>query len=91
MAQIKEHRSATVRAAWRTYGQVVLHNGVVIYVDSAAEGGLRIQGRNLRGAWADEIGLWLNWEVAWKESLNYAVRSPLGPCRWISTARDDGL
>lgn len=74
MAQVKDHRSSTVRAAWRTYGQVVLHNGITIFVDSAAEGGLRIQGRNLRGAWADEIGLWLNWETAWKESLSYAVR-----------------
>lgn len=74
MAQVKDHRSATVKAAWRTYGQVILHNGVVIYIDSAAEGGLRIQGRNLRGAWADEIGLWEKWETAWKESLNYAVR-----------------
>lgn len=74
MAEIKDHRSATVRSAWRTYGQVIMHNGVIIYVDSAAEGGLRIQGRNLKGAWADEIGLWEKWETAWKESLVYAVR-----------------
>jgi phage terminase large subunit-like protein len=74
MSQIKDHRSKTVRAAWRTYGQVILHNGIVIYIDSAAEGGLRIQGRNLKGAWADEIGLWEKWETAWDESLKYAVR-----------------
>jgi len=74
MSEIKDHRSITVRSAWRTYGQVILHNGVIIYVDSAAEGGLRIQGRNLKGAWADEIGLWEKWETAWKESLVYAVR-----------------
>ncbi|HEY2641669.1 MAG TPA: terminase family protein, partial [Streptosporangiaceae bacterium] len=65
MAEIKDHRSATVRSAWRTYGQVVMHNGIVIYIDSAAEGGLRIQGRNLKGAWCDEIGLWFKWELAW--------------------------
>lgn len=74
MSEVKDHRSATVRNAWRTYGQVILHNGVIIYVDSAAEGGLRIQGRNLKGAWADEIGLWDKWETAWNESLVYAVR-----------------
>jgi phage terminase large subunit-like protein len=74
MAEIKDHRSMTVRSAWRTYGQVVLHNGIIIYADSAAEGGLRIQGRNLKGAWADEVGLWDRWELAWNESLRYAVR-----------------
>jgi phage terminase large subunit-like protein len=75
MAEIKDHRSLTVRSAWRTYGQVIMHNGVIIYADSAAEGGLRIQGRNLKGAWADEIGLWDKWEIAWRESLVYAVRT----------------
>lgn len=74
MAEIKDHRSATVKSAWRTYGQVILHSGIIIYADSAAEGGLRIQGRNLKAAWADEVGLWEKWEVAWKESLVYAVR-----------------
>lgn len=74
MAEVKDHRSATVRSAWRTYGQVVLHNGIVVYIDSASEGGLRIQGRNLKGAWCDEIGLWDRWEMAWDESLKYAVR-----------------
>lgn len=57
MAQIKDHKSALVKSAWRTYGQVILHNGIIIYIDSAAEGGLRIQGRNLKGIWcvaADE-------------------------------------
>lgn len=74
MAEVKDHRSKVVKNAWRTYGQVVMHNGVVIYVDSAAEGGLRIQGRNLKAAWADEIGLWEKWETCWNESLRYAVR-----------------
>jgi phage terminase large subunit-like protein len=74
MAEVKDHKSKIVRSAWRTYGQVVFHSGLVIYVDSADEGGLRIQGRNLRAAWCDEIGLWKKWEVAWGESLKYAVR-----------------
>jgi phage terminase large subunit-like protein len=74
MGEIKDHRSKTVRGAWRTYGQVVLRNGITVYVDSAAEGGLRVQGRNLKGAWCSEIGLWDRWETAWKESVVYAVR-----------------
>jgi phage terminase large subunit-like protein len=74
MAEVKDHRSKIVRSAWRTYGQVVLHSGLVVYIDSADEGGLRIQGRNLKAAWCDEIGLWQKWQVAWGESLKYAVR-----------------
>lgn len=74
MQQIKNHTSKTVKSAWRTYGQVILHTGTVIYADSAAEGGLRIQGRNLRAAWCDEIGLWDKWDTTWNESLKYAVR-----------------
>jgi len=60
-AEVRDHSSKMVKAAWRTYGQIVLHNGIVIYIDSANEGGLRIQGRNLRAAWCDEIGLWEKW------------------------------
>ena len=35
----------------------------------ADDGALRIQGKNLRGAWCDEIGLWVRWDQAWNESL----------------------
>lgn len=74
MSEIKDHRSKIVKSAWRTYGQVILHSGLVIYADSAAEGGLRIQGRNLKAAWCDEVGLWDKWDTTWNESLRYAVR-----------------
>jgi phage terminase large subunit-like protein len=84
MKEVKSHTSRTVKNAWRTYGQVILHSGIVVYIDSASEGGLRIQGRNLKGAWCDEIGLWLNWEVAWNESLKYAVR--MGRSQIVCTA-----
>jgi predicted phage terminase large subunit-like protein len=84
MKEVKAHTSRTVKNAWRTYGQVILHSGLVVYIDSAAEGGLRIQGRNLKGIWCDEIGLWLNWETAWNESIRYAVR--MGISRIIATA-----
>jgi phage terminase large subunit-like protein len=83
MAEVKDHRSKLVRSAWRTYGQVVMHSGLVIYIDSADEGGLRIQGRNLKAAWCDEIGLWQKWQVAWGESLKYAVR--MGVSKIIAT------
>lgn len=74
MAEVKDHRSKLVRSAWRTYGQIVLHNGTVIYIDSANDGALRVQGRNLKACWCDEIGLWEKWKVAWEESIRYAVR-----------------
>ena len=71
-------------ASWnRSMGELRLRNGSVVYVDGADDGGLRIQGKNLRGAWADEIGLWRRWRMAWEESLRYAVR--IGPARIVAT------
>jgi len=62
-------------AAWnRSMGQLYLVDGTVIYADGADDGALRIQGKNLRGCWADEIGLWVRWRTAWDESIKYAVR-----------------
>jgi len=70
--------------AWnRSMGQMFLRNGSVIYVDGADDGALRIQGKNLRGAWCDEVGLWLKWQTAWDESIRYAVRK--SPARIIAT------
>jgi phage terminase large subunit-like protein len=83
MGEVKDHKSRLVRSAWRTYGQVIMHSGLVIYIDSADEGGLRIQGRNLKAAWCDEIGLWQKWQMAWGESLKYAVR--MGVSKIIAT------
>lgn len=74
VSEVKDHKSKIVRSALRTYGEVVLTNGIIIYIDSANEGGFRIQGRNLKAAWCDEIGLWTKWEIAWGESLKFAVR-----------------
>ena len=44
---------------------------------------MRIQGKNLRGAWCDEIGLWNKWDLAWNESLTFAVR--LEPAQIVAT------
>jgi len=67
----------------RSFAELKLRSGHVIRVASAQDGGLRIQGKNLKGAWCDEIGLWDNWEVTWDESLRYAVRK--GNARIIAT------
>lgn len=71
-------------AKWdRSYGHLRLTTGALIYADSANDGGQRIQGKNLYGAWCDEIGLWKSWRRAWSESLLFAVRK--GPARIICT------
>lgn len=74
MAEIKENKSRVVKHAWRSHGEVILHSGATIRVDSANDGALRVQGHNLKGAWCDEIGLWIKWRTAWDESIQYAVR-----------------
>lgn len=58
----------------RSMGQLYLRDGTVIYADGADDGALRVQGKNMRGVWADEIGLWKAWKTAWDESIKYAVR-----------------
>ena len=72
--EVKNGTSATVAYAHRSYGEIGLHNGHVIYVDSANDGALRVQGKNLTACWCSEIGLWLKWVTAWDESIAYAVR-----------------
>ena len=62
----------------RSLGELLLHDGSKIYLDGADDGGLRIQGKNLRGAWCDEVGLWNQWDRAWNESLAFAVRHAPG-------------
>jgi phage terminase large subunit-like protein len=61
-------------ATWnRSYGQLWLNNGGVVYCDGADDGAYRIQGHGLSGCWGDEIGLWVKWRVAFDESIRYAV------------------
>lgn len=67
----------------RAYGIIRLVDGGNVFGDGANEGGERIQGKNLRGAWCDEVGLWKKWQRAWHESLAYAVR--LDPARIVAT------
>lgn len=79
----------------RSTGQMYLQNGSVVYSDGADDGAYRLQGKNLTGAWCDEVGLWRRrsksgpsesteaWYVAWNESLGLAVR--IGRARIIAT------
>jgi len=77
----------------RSMGQLHLRNGATVFTDGADDGALRIQGKNLRGAWCDEVGLWRistkdghrlgarddALEVkAWDESIQFAVRKEPG-------------
>jgi phage terminase large subunit-like protein len=71
---VKQRKSPLVAYWNRTMGELRLRSGHLVRVASADDGGLRIQGKNLKGAWADEIGLWDKWQTAWSESLGYAVR-----------------
>lgn len=72
--------------AWnRSMGELKLSNGQTVFADGADDGALRIQGKNLRGVWADEVGLWklTQWRKAWEESIGFAVR--LAPSVRIAT------
>jgi len=62
-------------ASWnRSLGELTLHTGGRLYATGAENGAIRLQGKNLRGVLADEIGLWEQWETAWDESIRMATR-----------------
>jgi phage terminase large subunit-like protein len=81
--EVEAGRSRYVASWNRSLGELRLRNGSVIYVDGADDGALRIQGKNLAMVWADEIGLWRRWRIAWEESIRYAVR--IAPARIVAT------
>lgn len=81
--EVDRGASRLVRSWNRSMGDLRLRNGAVIWADGADDGALRIQGKNLRGLWADEVGLWKRWRIAWEESIRYAVR--LSPARIVAT------
>lgn len=67
----------------RSMGELRMPNGSRVYVDGADDGALRIQGKNLSGAWCDEVGLWKQWQLAWDESLAFAIR--VAPAKIVAT------
>lgn len=74
MSEVRQGKSQYVEHAWRTHGEIRLRDGDTIYVDSANDGADRVQGKNLKGVWCDELGMWAKWEQAWDESIKYACR-----------------
>ncbi len=74
LVAVANGRSRYVESWSRSLGVLRLRNGSTIYVDGADDGATRIQGHNLSGCWASEIGLWRRWRQAWEESIRYAVR-----------------
>jgi len=78
-----EQRGGMVSAWNRSEGVIRLGNAHVVYLDGANDGAFRIQGKNLSGLWADEVGLWEKWDDAWNESIRFAVR--MAPARIVAT------
>lgn len=74
MAEVRKGESKYVSQALRSHGEVRLRDGDIVYIDSANDGADRVQGKNLKGVWCDELGMWQRWEQAWDESIRYAVR-----------------
>jgi phage terminase large subunit-like protein len=75
--------SSTYRGWNRSNGQLHLSTGGTVFIDGADDGAPTIQGKNLRALWADEVGLWRRWQMAWEESIRYAVR--IEPAKIIAT------
>jgi phage terminase large subunit-like protein len=72
--EVKRGKSKLVEYWHRSFAEIKLRSGHIVRVASAEDGGLRIQGKNLKGAWCDEVGLWDSWKTTWDESLKFAVR-----------------
>ena len=81
--EVRRGKSKLVEHWHRSYAELKMRSGHIVRVASAEDGGLRIQGKNLKGAWCDEVGLWDAWETTWDESLKYAVRK--GESRIVAT------
>lgn len=73
-AEIESGRSALVKSWNRSLGELTLRSGGRVYATGADNGAIRLQGKNLKGVWADEIGLWEDWATAWDESIRMATR-----------------
>lgn len=81
--EVAAQTSPIVKTWNRSIGELIFHDGTRVYIDGADDGAYRIQGYNLRGVWADEIGLWKKWKTAWDESITFALRK--GRSRIIAT------
>ena len=72
----------------RSAGELYVANGSTVFCDGADDGAERIQGKELRACWCDEIGLWRVVKTrkgeakggihSWQESIEFAVREEPG-------------
>ena len=72
----------------RGNGELYVANGSTVFCDGADDGAERIQGKELRACWCDEIGLWRVVKTrkgeakggihSWQESIEFAVREEPG-------------
>lgn len=81
-SKVNAGRSPIVKTWNRSMGLLELHSGATVHCDGADDGAYRIQGKNLRGVWCSELGLWRQWKTAWEESIGYALR--ISPARLIA-------
>jgi phage terminase large subunit-like protein len=81
--EVERGQSAIVATWNRSIGEMILRDGSRVLIDGADDGAPSIQGENLRAVWADEIGLWKKWQMAWDESIGMAVRK--GEAKRIAT------
>lgn len=82
-AEVDRGGSPIVQSWNRSLHDLRLRNGSVIWADGADDGAPTIQGKNLSGLWADEVGLWKKWQQAWEEAIRYAVR--IAPAKIVAT------
>lgn len=73
-AEVEAGNSNLVQGWNRSLGELTLRSGARLYVTGAENGAIRLQGKNLFGVLADEIGLWTDWETAWDESVRMSTR-----------------
>lgn len=84
-AEVEAGRSRLVSSWNRSLHDLRLRDGGTVWADGADDGAPTIQGENLAGFWADEVGLWklTQWKMAWEESLEFALR--MSPARFVAT------
>lgn len=81
--EIESGKSLLVKSWNRSIGELTMRSGDKVYIAGADNGAVNLQSKNLRGVWADEIGLWDQWQVAWDESIRMGTRK--GGSRIIAT------
>lgn len=74
MVALGGERGGWVESYNRSTMEIHLVNGAKIVLASSEDGASAVEGKNLSGAWCEELGLWSRWEVAWDRALRPALR-----------------